>query len=564
MRQLGVIDAAFINLENPTVPQQIGGLGIYDPSTAPGKFVRFKDVLANFEQRLAKLPIFRTRLVEVPLGLDRPYWVLDPHFDVEFHIRHIALPKPGDWRQLCIQVARLHSRPLDMSRPLWEAYIIEGLDNIPNLPPGCFAVYTKIHHSLVDGAGGQSFMAAIHDLEPVPSHSGESHEPPARFADVQPSDVRLLGQTLMKAGPRLWSYTKGMAKIVGGMGSMAKRMLKEELPPLQMTAPKSRFDQPVGHNRVFEAREFLLSEFKELKNAAGMTINDVAVAVVAGAMRKYLMAHNELPAESLCASMPVNMRSRVGETGDNNQVGAMSAMLHTDIEDPVERLQAIKKSLDDAKAYIDTPLTNIVSLPGAIPPAIAKPLARMYVRNKLTRHMPMGQATVITNVPGPPFDLYCAGARMVSYYPLGLINPGLGLFHAVFSCGGKIAISVLGDRDQMPDPEFYRACLDAAYEELRAALLGRSAQTVGTRRKQRVTTAVKTRAAAARTKAVAARGKAKSATTGARAKAVTARTKAKAGAAAKVAAKAAVAASTGRRRARAAIAAAATEPVSAS
>ena len=167
MRQLGIIDAAFINLENPTVPQQIGSLGIYDPSTAPGGFVRFKNVLANFEQRLSRLPIFRTRLVEVPLGLDRPYWVLDPHFDVEFHIRHIALPKPGDWRQLCIQVARLHSRPLDMSRPLWEAYIIEGLDNIPGLPEGSFAIYTKMHHSLVDGAGGQDFMAAIHDLQPV-------------------------------------------------------------------------------------------------------------------------------------------------------------------------------------------------------------------------------------------------------------------------------------------------------------------------------------------------------------------------------------------------------------
>ncbi|HMV72625.1 MAG TPA: wax ester/triacylglycerol synthase family O-acyltransferase, partial [Pseudomonadales bacterium] len=150
MRQLGVTDSTFINLENPTVPQHIGGVGIYDPSTAPGKFVRFKDVLASFEHRLAKLPIFRTRLVEVPLGLDRPYWVLDPNFDVEFHIRHIALPKPGDWRQLCIQVARLHSRPLDMSRPLWEVYVIEGLDNIPDLPKGSFAVYTKMHHSLVD------------------------------------------------------------------------------------------------------------------------------------------------------------------------------------------------------------------------------------------------------------------------------------------------------------------------------------------------------------------------------------------------------------------------------
>ena len=475
MKRLGIIDAAFINMENPTVPQQIGSLGIYDPSTAPGGFVRFKDVLTSFERRLERMPIFRTRLVEVPFGLDRPYWVLDPHFDVEFHIRHIALPKPGDWRQLCIQIARLHSRPIDMSRPLWEAYIIEGLDNIPNLPKGSFAVYTKMHHSLVDGGGGANFMAAIHDLEPVPPAPDESRDPPARFGDLQPSDVRLLGKSLLRTGTRLVSTVRGTAQLVGGLASMARRMLGDELPPAQLSSPKSRFDQPVGHNRVFEATQFTLDEIKALKNAADVTVNDICVAIVAGAMRQYLLAHNELPEESLAASMPVNMRSRVGETQDNNQVGAMQAQLHTNIKDPLERLRAIKKSLDDAKAYIDTPLVRIVGLPGALPPAIAKPLARAYVRNKLTRYLPMGQATVITNVPGPPFDLYCAGARMVTYYPLGLINPGLGLFHAIFSCAGKVAISITGDRDQMPDPEFYRECLEASYEELRQALLGKVA-----------------------------------------------------------------------------------------
>ena len=131
MKQLGILDSAFVNLEQTNTPQHVGGLGIYDPSTAPGGFVRFKDVIASFERRLGDLPLFRTRLVEVPGGLDRPYWIKDANFDVEFHLRHIALPQPGDWRQLCIQTARLHSRPLDMSRPLWEAYIIEGLGQHP-------------------------------------------------------------------------------------------------------------------------------------------------------------------------------------------------------------------------------------------------------------------------------------------------------------------------------------------------------------------------------------------------------------------------------------------------
>src|SRR5204863_7206064 len=141
--------------------------------TAPGGAVTFKGILDHYRRRLHVTRTFRQKLVEVPLGLDHPYWIEDGDFDLEFHVRHIALPEPGDWRQLCIQVARLHSRPLDMSRPLWEAYIIEGLDNIPNLPKGCFAVYTKMHHSLVDGAGGSSFMAALHDLVPNPDSSRE-------------------------------------------------------------------------------------------------------------------------------------------------------------------------------------------------------------------------------------------------------------------------------------------------------------------------------------------------------------------------------------------------------
>ncbi|MDP4917054.1 MAG: wax ester/triacylglycerol synthase family O-acyltransferase, partial [Haliea sp.] len=151
MKQLGILDAAFINLERGNTPQHIASLGIYDPSTAPGGKVRFKQVIATFERRLDNQPLFRTRLVQVPGGLDRPYWVKDERFDVEFHLRHIALPSPGDWRQLCIQISRLHSRPLDMSKPLWEAYIIEGLDRIPGLPRGSFAIMTKIHHAMVDG-----------------------------------------------------------------------------------------------------------------------------------------------------------------------------------------------------------------------------------------------------------------------------------------------------------------------------------------------------------------------------------------------------------------------------
>ena len=166
MMQLSGMDNLFLNLEQGNQYMHVAGLGIYDPSTAPDGRVRFKDVLRFFEARLDSTPVFRRRLVVPPLGVDRPYWVEDADVDVEFHVRHVALPHPGDWRQLCIQVARIHSRPLDRSKPLWEAYVIEGLDNLPGIPPGSFAFYIKFHHAAVDGEGGAVVLQAIHSFSP--------------------------------------------------------------------------------------------------------------------------------------------------------------------------------------------------------------------------------------------------------------------------------------------------------------------------------------------------------------------------------------------------------------
>ena len=469
MKQLGILDAAFINLEQPNTPQHVGGMGIYDPSTAPGGFVRFKDVIAGFERRLSSMPLFRTRLVEVPGGIDRPYWVKDANFDVEFHLRHIALPEPGDWRQLCIQVARLHSRPLDMSRPLWEAYIIEGLDNIPNLPKGCFAVYTKMHHSLVDGAGGSSFMAALHDLVPDP---GEEDEPDAepRLVDVEPATAELLTKASINTVKNTLSLARGAVKTVGGLGKYALDIARDEIPSPDVSAPKTILNRPVGPHRVFDAAEFPLEGFKDIKNAAGVTVNDVALGVVGGALKRYLEARGELPEEgSLAAGLPLNMRTRRDITDENNQVGSVFASLHTDIDDALERLKAIRQSTEVAKASGEaSPMVVTLKLAGVFSPAFTKAMAGFWSRNDLSRLIPLNISTVISNVAGPDFPLYCAGAKMVDYYGLGLLTPGMGIFHLVFSYAGKITLSVLADRDIMPDPELYHDCLIASYENLYA------------------------------------------------------------------------------------------------
>ena len=478
MKQLGIIDAAFINLEQTNTPQHVGGLGIYDPSTAPGGFVRFKDVIAGVVRRLDKLPLFRTRLVEVPGGLDRPYWVKDANFDVEFHLRHIALPEPGDWRQLCIQVARLHSRPLDMSRPLWEAYIIEGLDNIPNLPPGCFAVYTKMHHSLVDGAGGSSFMAALHDLSPDPDPDDElDSDSLPRLVDTDPSMSELLTKASVNGVKNSLQLLRSTANNALEMGKYALDVARKEVPAPDISAPKTILNKAVGPHRVFDAAEFPLATFKAIKNATGVTLNDVALGVIGGALLRYLQAKGEAPAEgSLAAAMPLNMRTRRGTTADNNQVGSVFASLHTDIADPLERLAAIREGTLEAKRSGEaSPMVDTMMLAGVFSPLVTKAAARFWSRNQLSRFIPVNVSTCISNVAGPDFPLYCAGARMVDYYGLGVLTPGMGIFHLVFSYAGKLTLSVLADRDIMPDPEFYHDCLVASYQELyRAALQGDS------------------------------------------------------------------------------------------
>lgn len=465
MKQLGVLDSAFVNLEHPNTPQHVGGMGIYDPSTAPGGFVRFKGVIANFERRLKKHSIFRSRLVNVPGKLDRPYWVQDANFDVEFHIRHLALPQPGDWRQLCILIARLHARPLDMSRPLWEAYIIEGLDNIPGVPKGGFAIYTKMHHSLVDGAGGSSIMSVIHDLEPDPEAVPEA--PETVMVDIAPSPLYLGTATAVNQLKNSVKMLGGAANTLADLGKLAWGVARKRIPMPSITSPRTRFNTPVGPYRVFEAAEFSLEDVKLVKNHSGVKINDVVLSVVGGAMRKYLQHHNELPEDSLAVSIPLNMRTRRGVSDENNQVGSVFVEVHTELDDPLARLKAIYQSSQDAKAFGEnSPLVDVLRLAGVMPPAMTRPIVNTYVNNELTQHLPLGISSVVSNVAGPPFPLYSAGAQMVRYYGLGLLTPGVGLFHLVFSSSGVVTMSILGDRDSMPDPAFYRECVEKAFQEL--------------------------------------------------------------------------------------------------
>ena len=470
MEQLSALDATFINMETRNAPTHISGLNIYDQATAPGGLVTFKSILANLESRLHLARCFRQKIVRVPFGFDHPYWIEDPDFDLEFHVRHIALPKPGDWRQLCIQVARLHARPLDLGKPLWEMYVIEGLDQVEGLPPGCFAVLTKIHHAAIDGVSGVEMTAATHDLEV----DGKPEPPEAPWvAESEPSVLELGIRATVNNVQQPFRFAQILGEaappaIRGYFEAAAARDEEDEAPA---EVPRTRFNGKVSPHRVFEAASFDLKDVKQIrKRVEGCTVNDVILATVGGALRKYLEQHMELPLETLSAFAPISTRTADQAGTAGNQVSGMFVAIHTDEVDPVKRLEKVYRSTQSSKQMTEAvgarTMTDVTqTMPGALAGIAGRLVARTGLMSRLT---PVAHC-VVTNVPGPQVPLYFTGAKMVGSFGLGLPMEGIGLFHAVLSYNGAITVSVTACRQQMPDPSFYAQCLEESFRELREA-----------------------------------------------------------------------------------------------
>lgn len=470
MQQLGGLDATFLNLETRKAPLHISGLAVYDQSTAPGGLVRFKDILENIESRLHLARCFRQKLVTVPLGIDHPYWVEDAEFDLEFHVRHIALPRPGDWRQLCIQAARIHSRPLDLAKPLWEMYVIEGLDGVEGLPHGSFATLTKIHHAAVDGVTGAEIMAAVHDL------TADSKPPTPTVLwkpESNPTGTELMFRTAINNVRQPLRF----ARVLGELAPPAIRAALErrgQKPDDETgSVPRTRFNETVSAHRVFEARTFALAQIKQIrKRVEGATVNDVVLAVCAGALRRYLDQHGELPQESLTAFAPISVRTADEQGTAGNQVSGMLVALHTQEADPIRRLARIHATTLDSKELTGAVgARNLTDLTQFMPGALAGLSGRLVARTGLMSRLSPIANTVITNVPGPQVPLYFTQARLVANFGMGLPLDGLGLFHAILSYNGTLTISITACREQVPDPAFYAECLQASFEELLQAAL---------------------------------------------------------------------------------------------
>ena len=462
MKQLSAHDAAFLDSDTAQANSNLSLIQIYDQSTAPGGKVRFKSIMAHIESRLAGLPIFRSRLQRVPLDLDHPYWVDDENFDLEYHVRHIALPKPGDWRQFCIQASRIHARSLDLSRPLWEIYVIEGLDSLLELPAGSFALLTKVHHAAIDADSGSLITRLLHDTTP---DAPPPAPPEPWFARSAPSAVSLLARSVLHAWlsplqPRT-PWARRLADSASASAAFANDLFWH---PEQVLA--TRFNSVVSAHRVFDTRRFMLDEFKEIRGlVAGATVNDAVMAVCCGALRRYLKSLGELPSRDLSAATPIFLRS-----ADPKQRATLSWLriqLGTDLDDPVQRLELIRsqtaQAKESGKALGARELTDVIQHAASATLALSSRM-QQQTRQRTPRRAPSAACT-ITNVPGPSVPMYLNGARMSYFSAIMPISDGMGLVFAVTSYDGRIIISPTSCRELIPDPEAFTQHLRDSFQQ---------------------------------------------------------------------------------------------------
>ena len=474
MHQLSPQDAQFLYAETEHNLTHVTSVSIYDPSTVPGGGpVRYKDIIAHFRERLAYNPLFFRRLLRLPLEIDYPYWVEDEYFDLEYHMQHGRLPAPGDWRQFCIHLARYHSRPLDMNRPPWEIFVIEGLDNIEGLPSGCYAVVIKVHHAAVDGASMMKFFASIADSDPhgtpmVPleepnMEGGEIPPMPALVSRALRNNLRSplrIAQTVLKAAPSL---------VEAAQESVARREGEKKSP-----VPPTRFNVDLSPHKMVDVRFMPLDDLKAIRTLhPGATVNDAVLAVCSGALRRYLQHHNELPEDSLVAWVPINARPKGGDAAGNN-ISAMTAPIYTNEPDPLKRLkrinaatQASKEARSGLSARLMTDITKHV-------PAATQVLAsRLIIRSGAAARL---CNLFISNVPGPQVPMYMNGARMVRSCGLAPLGDGMGLFIGTPSYDGQMSFNVISTREILPDIDFFMDCLDASAAELLALVGGGKAE----------------------------------------------------------------------------------------
>lgn len=410
--------------------------------------------------------------MNTPLHLDRPHWIDTRDFDLDDHIRRISLPDPATWEALCAVVARIFEAPLDLARPPFEVTVIEDLDGIEGLPPGAFALMTKVHHAALDGVSAVEIMRTFCDASEEVGLSAPDDEE----LESEPSFVGLLGRAWLNQLGR----GVGVAKLAA---ASLQRLARRQGGPLHSDAgrseskpaPRTRFNERPSSSRVFGGCHLSLSEVQAIRDAVpGATVNDVILTVVGGALRRRLDEQNELPTDPVVAMAPISIRTAAGSAGSSeaagNRVSMMVVGLGTDIEDPLERLAAVHQAARSSKkSSSDAGSNTLLDFANVIPSAMGELIARAYRALRLSSLHPAFFSCVVTNVPGPREPLFLAGSRMVACYGLGPIFDGVGLIHPVLSYDGGITISFTSCPEMLPEPARYEELLHDSFEELASA-----------------------------------------------------------------------------------------------
>jgi diacylglycerol O-acyltransferase len=473
------LDASFLHLENDGAHMHVAGLMLFDGDPPP-----YDQLVEMTEARLHVVPRYRQKLAFVPLGQGRPRWVDDPHLNLRYHIRRTALPKPGSEAQLRALAGRVFAQPLDRDKPLWEMWLVEGVEDGPHGPR--FAMLSKTHHALVDGISGVDIVSVLFDATPDPP---EPPDPPPHWVPrPEPSRTQLLAEALIERatipaeaarsvravfrGPRQVARAAGESAV--GLGAMTWAGLR---PP-----PKSPYNTTIGPHRRYAWVRTSLADAKAIKNSLGGTVNDVVLATVAGALRRHLERRGLEPPETLRALVPVSVRSDAERGALGNRVAAMMAPLPVSEKDPERRLatiaaamQGIKKSGQAVGAQVLTQLS------GFAPATLMAQGSRLVSTERLFN-------VVVTNVPGPQFPLYLLGRELREANPMVPLAKGQALGIAIMSYNGQMNYGLLGDWDAMPDLDDFAGDIQASLEELASAAgvkLGGPPSTPAPARKQR-------------------------------------------------------------------------------
>jgi len=467
VEQLSGLDASFLYLETPTLHMHVEMVIVFDPSTVPGGY-SFAKMQAQIASRTHQAPVFRRLLLEVPLRLGHPVWVDDPAFDIEYHVRRTAIPEPGGRHELADLAGDIASRQLDRTKPLWEIWIVEGLAD------GRIAAIAKMHHSTVDGMSGAALLSVLFDLEADP---GPDPEPPVRAAPVRiPSSAELISEALATRVFRPFELSRDILRT--GQRLLDVRRVRNEpehrapqaKAALPLSAPRTSFNGTLTRRRQVAFTTLGLADVKRLKHATGTTVNDVVLAVCTGALRRFLIDGDELPDKPLVAVVPVSVQPDQGAPFGSNKVSALFVQLPAHLDDPMERLVAIREGTKGAKEEHNALGADmLVNWAEHATPNVFAAAARLYSRMHLAdRHRPVANL-IVSNVPGPDFPLYLAGAEMTAGFPLGPVMDGIGVNVTIMSYRGVLHWGIISCPETLPRVWQLAADVPLALDELLAA-----------------------------------------------------------------------------------------------